>query len=52
MIIAFIFLTPKTWFDSTGKIATREAVSVVKAQDFSNDKQIGENHFINLEEKQ
>jgi len=37
MIIAFIFLTPKTWFDNGDKIATRKTVSAVKAQDFSQE---------------
>ncbi len=41
-IIAFIFLTPKTWFDNGEKIATPKRVSTVKAQDFSFD-----NKFVN-----
>ena len=37
LIVAFIFLTPKTWFDSKGKMATQTANSAVKAQGFSQD---------------
>ncbi|NNE98124.1 MAG: hypothetical protein HKN25_03800 [Pyrinomonadaceae bacterium] len=46
LIIAFIFLTPKAWFDSKGKIATRTASNVVKHQDFSNGKQKAENRIV------
>jgi hypothetical protein len=35
LIIAFIFLTPKTWFDRREKLATQTAESNVKTQDFS-----------------
>jgi len=40
MIVAFIFLTPKTWFRGIGKTATQNPSSVVKAQDFSADKKL------------
>jgi hypothetical protein len=30
LIIAFIFLTPKTWFDKTEKLATQESRRSVK----------------------
>ncbi len=35
LIIAFIFLTPKTWFEKREKLATQTARLVVKAEDFS-----------------
>ena len=38
LIIAFIFLTPKTWFDGREKLATQAARFIVKAQDFSLEK--------------
>ncbi len=33
LILAFIFLTPKTWFDKREKLATQTALMVVKADD-------------------
>ena len=38
LIIAFIFLTPKTWFEKREKLATRTARLIVKAKDFSLEK--------------
>ena len=38
LIIAFIFLTPKIWFDRKEKLATQTSRLIVKAQDFSPDK--------------
>jgi hypothetical protein len=38
LIIAFIFLTPKAWFEKREKLATQTARLVVKAEDFSPDK--------------
>lgn len=35
LIVAFIFLTPKTWFDKREKLATQTSRLIVKAQDFS-----------------
>ena len=35
LIVAFIFLTPKTWFDKKERLATQTARLVVKAQDIS-----------------
>jgi len=32
LIIAFIFLTPKSWFDRAEKLATQTAASVVRLQ--------------------
>lgn len=52
LIIAFIFLTPKTWFDSTGKIATQNASNVVKVQDFPLDQQKAETLDFRLDKKQ
>lgn len=38
LIIAFIFLTPKAWFEKREKLATQTARLIVKARDFSPDK--------------
>lgn len=38
LIIAFIFLTPKTWFDKRERIATQTPRPVVKQADFSPEK--------------
>ena len=38
LIIAFIFLTPKAWFNKKERLATQTARLIVKAQDFSQDK--------------
>ena len=35
LIIAFIFLTPKAWFNKPGTIATKTPLSIVKAQELS-----------------
>ena len=35
LIIAFIFLTPKIWFDNREKLATQTSRLIVKAKDFS-----------------
>ena len=40
LILAFIFLTPKTWFDNRGRLATQTARLIVKADDFSADKAV------------
>ncbi len=40
LIIAFIFLTPKAWFDKHEKLATQTARVIVKAEDFSTDRSI------------
>ena len=39
LIIAFIFLTPKAWFEKRERLATQTARLIVKAQDISLDKQ-------------
>jgi len=38
LIIAFIFLTPKVWFEKREKLTTQTARLIVKAEDFSPDK--------------
>jgi hypothetical protein len=38
LIILFIFLTPKTWFDRKEKLTTLNASLIVKARDFSSDR--------------
>ena len=38
LILAFIFLTPKVWFEKHEKLATQTARLIVKARDFSIDK--------------
>ncbi|MGC2238201.1 MAG: hypothetical protein WA584_18755 [Pyrinomonadaceae bacterium] len=38
LIMAFIFLTPKIWFEKREKLATQTARLIVKARDFSPDK--------------
>ena len=35
LIIAFIFVTPKVWFDNREKLATQTSRLIVKAKDFS-----------------
>lgn len=35
LIIAFIFLTPKAWFEKRERLATQNARLIVKAQDIS-----------------
>ncbi len=40
LIIAFIFLTPKSWFEKREKLATQTARLIVKARDFSPDKTV------------
>lgn len=38
LIVAFIFLTPKPWFEKREKLATQTSRLIVKAKDFSPDK--------------
>lgn len=38
LILAFIFLTPKVWFEKREKLATQTSRLIVKARDFSLDK--------------
>ncbi|MBK7704464.1 MAG: hypothetical protein IPN69_02535 [Acidobacteria bacterium] len=38
LIMAFIFLTPKAWFDRKDRLATQTTRLIVKQQDFSPDR--------------
>lgn len=38
MIVAFIFLTPRSWFDKREKLATQTSRLIVKAEDYSPDR--------------
>ena len=38
LIVAFIFLTPKSWFEKRERLATQTARLIVKAQDFTLEK--------------
>lgn len=38
LCLAFIFLTPKAWFEKREKLATQTSRLIVKARDFSADK--------------
>jgi hypothetical protein len=40
LIIAFIFLTPKTWFERRDRLATQTSRLIVQASDFSPEKNI------------
>lgn len=40
LIIAFIFLTPKTWFDKRETLATRTSRIIVQRSEFSPDKAV------------
>lgn len=43
LIMCFIFLTPKTWFEKRETLATQTSRLIVKADDFSTEKQALEN---------
>jgi len=40
LIVAFIFLTPKTWFERRDSLATQTSRLIVQASDFSPEKNI------------
>jgi hypothetical protein len=40
LIVAFIFLTPKSWFDRRERLATQMSRIIVQASDFSPEKSI------------
>ncbi|MEO5857351.1 MAG: hypothetical protein ABIR33_00225 [Pyrinomonadaceae bacterium] len=40
MIVAFIFLTPKQWFERRDRLATQTSRLIVQATDFSPEKNI------------
>ena len=42
LIIAFIFLTPKMWFEKREKLATQTARLIIQAEDFSPDRSVME----------
>ncbi len=39
LIMAFIFFTPKTWFEKKERVATKTTRLIVKANDFPTDKE-------------
>lgn len=40
LIVAFIFLTPKSWFDKREKLATLTSKVIVQANDYSPDRAV------------
>ena len=40
LIVAFIFLTPKSWFDRPEKLATQTSRLIVQQSDFSPDRSV------------
>ncbi|HEV8593650.1 MAG TPA: hypothetical protein VGQ55_16205 [Pyrinomonadaceae bacterium] len=48
LIVAFIFLTPKEWFDKREKLATQTSRLIVQQKDYSPDKLILEKHVREL----
>jgi len=40
LIVLFIFITPKTWFEKREKLATQTARLIVKAEGFSLEKSV------------
>lgn len=40
LIVAFIFLTPKSYFEKRDRLATQTTRLIVQASDFSNEKEI------------
>lgn len=40
LIVAFIFLTPKSWFEKRDRLATQTTRLIVQASDFSTEKQL------------
>ena len=40
LIVAFIFLKPKSWFDKRERLATQTSRLIVKAEDFSPDRAV------------
>ena len=38
LIVAFIFLTPKSWFDKRERLATQTSRLIVQSSDFSSEK--------------
>ena len=50
LILAFIFFTPKTWFNKNEKLATKTVYLVVKANDVPTDRTVLENKVKELTE--
>ena len=48
LIVAFIFLTPKEWFNRTDSFATRTSRLIVKQSDFSSEKAVLEQRVRDL----
>lgn len=48
MIVAFIFLTPKAWFEKRDRLATQTTRLVVQASDFSSEKHLLEQRVRDL----
>ena len=40
LIVAFIFLTPKSWFDKRERLATQTSLLIVQSSDFSPEQNI------------
>ena len=40
LIVAFIFLTPKEWFNAEDSVATQTSRLIVKQSDFSSDRSV------------
>ena len=40
LIVAFIFLTPKSWFDKREPVATQTSRLIVQQKDFSSDRAV------------
>ena len=48
LIVAFIFLTPKSWFDKRERLATQTSRLIVQPSDFSPDKAVLESRVKEL----
>ena len=44
LIVAFIFLTPKTWFDNRERLATNTSRLIVQPSDFSPEQSVLQQH--------
>lgn len=45
LIVAFIFLTPKSWFDKRERLATQTSRVIVQASEYSPDQAVLEQHI-------
>jgi hypothetical protein len=48
LIVAFIFLTPKAWFDKREALATQTSLVIVQEKDFSRDRSVMERKIKDL----